>query len=381
MFKVLSIDDDRIILKLLDEFLRSEGYTSLTAKNGEEGLTIFKREKPQVVIVDVLMPDIDGLEVLKEVKGMDPEVEVIVMTGFGDMDMVIRALREGASDFLQKPIQIDVLKVALKRAEERRAMRRKLREYAQDLERLVEERTRELQEKNEELEQFVYTVSHDLKAPVVSIEGFSSLLMEMYGDRMDDRFRHYLGRVRDNALYMERLIGDLLEFSRAGRVAKPKEEVNLEEIVRETLEDLKGKAEEAGGTMETVGKFPKVWGDPEHLRKVFFNLLDNALNYSHPERPPEVVIGCEEREEDFLFFVRDNGIGIEPEHIDKVFEMFRRLEDKKGVQGTGMGLTIAKRIVENHGGRIWAESSPGRGSTFFFTLPKGRRDEGAARGG
>ncbi|RKY71439.1 MAG: hypothetical protein DRQ14_07340, partial [Candidatus Latescibacterota bacterium] len=196
MFKVLSIDDDRIILKLLDEFLRSEGYTSLTAKNGEEGLTIFKREKPQVVIVDVLMPDIDGLEVLKEVKGMDPEVEVIVMTGFGDMDMVIRALREGASDFLQKPIQIDVLKVALKRAEERRAMRRKLREYAQDLERLVEERTRELQEKNEELEQFVYTVSHDLKAPVVSIEGFTSLLMEMYGDRMDDRFRHYLGRVR-----------------------------------------------------------------------------------------------------------------------------------------------------------------------------------------
>lgn len=381
MLKVLSIDDERPTREFLDEFLRSQGYISLTASSGEEGLAIFRKERPQVVIVDVVMPGMDGLDVLSEVKRMDQDAEVIVMTGFGDMDMVIRALREGASDFLQKPIQIEVLKAALKRAEERRAMRRKLREYAQDLERLVEERTRELQEKNEELEQFVYTVSHDLKAPVVSIEGFTSLLMEMYGDRMDDRFRHYLGRVRENALYMERLIGDLLEFSRAGRTAKPKEEVNLEEIVQETLEDLKGKAEEAGGTMETVGKFPKVWGDPEHLRKVFFNLLDNALNYSHPERPPEVVVGCEEREEDFLFFVRDNGIGIEPEHIDKVFEMFRRLEDKKGVQGTGMGLTIAKRIVENHGGRIWAESSPGRGSTFFFTLPKGRRDEGAARGG
>jgi len=376
MIKVLSIDDERPAREFLDEFLRSQGYISLTAGNGEEGLAIFRRERPQVVIVDVVMPGMDGLDVLSEVKRMDPDVEVIVMTGFGDMNMVIRALREGASDFIQKPIRLEALQVALKRAEERMTLRRRLREYAEDLERLVEERTRELQKKNEELEQFVYTVSHDLKAPVVAIEGFTALLMEMYGDRLDDQGRRYLERVRKNALHMEQMIGDLLELSRAGRVMRPWEEVDLRALIQGLLEDLQARAEKSGGSIKIVGTFPVVWGDPEHIRKVFFNLIDNALNYAHPERPPEVVVGCEDQGEHYVFFVKDNGIGIEPEYLDRIFDIFRRLEEKGEVQGSGMGLTIAKRIVENHGGKIWATSVPGEGSTFFFTLPKEAKGEG-----
>ncbi len=234
------------------------------------------------------------------------------------------------------------------------------------------QKSQQLQVVNEELENFVYTVSHDLKAPVVSIQGFASILLQEFAPNLPADARHYLERIEGNANQMEKLIQDLLELSRIGRVVNPFEMVAVAQIIREAQGELIYQIQEKKIQLEIQPELPHVFVDRRRLMQVFVNLISNAVKYIGAPAQPRIGIGCKELAEAYQFFVKDNGIGIEKQYHEKIFGLFQILnpDQDPNTQGTGVGLAIVKRIVENHGGRIWVDSEPGQGATFYFTIPK-----------
>lgn len=228
----------------------------------------------------------------------------------------------------------------------------------------VKERTAELAKSNDALEDFVYTVSHDLKAPLRAILGFSQFLLEDYGTDLPDEGRMYVERMSASAKRMERLINDLLELSRVGRIKNPYENTDITELVNETVATL------APGDKVTVrieGPMPNIVCDRVRIGQVFANLISNAVKYNDKEKT-EITVGFEEGDADVEFFVADNGPGIEEKYHEKIFKIFQRLSADES--GTGIGLALVKKIVEDHKGRIWVESEMGQGTTFKFVLPK-----------
>jgi signal transduction histidine kinase len=227
----------------------------------------------------------------------------------------------------------------------------------------------ELEAKNAELERFTYTVSHDLKSPLVTITGFLGYLENDALQGNIDKVKTDISRISNAARKMENLLNDLLELSRVGRLLNPFENIPFEEVVREALEQVRGRMEAGQVQVEVQKDLPVVCGDRERLIEVLQNLLENAAKYTSGCPDPQVVIGTQgvnERQYPILF-VRDNGIGIDPEYHERVFGLFTKLNPQ--IEGTGVGLALVKRIIETHGGRIWIESSPGDGATFLFTLP------------
>jgi signal transduction histidine kinase len=224
----------------------------------------------------------------------------------------------------------------------------------------------ELETRNAELDSFVYSASHDLKAPLVTIAAMAAMLREDHGGRLDDDGRHLLHRVEANARHMERLILDLLTLARIGREPAAPEPVDVEPVVSRLVDELRTSARP--DVRVTVNPLPLVWARPVHVEQVFANLLGNAFKYLGDGPDPAVEIGAVDRGELAEFYVRDSGIGIEPAYHAKVFEMFERLREAN-TAGTGVGLAIVKRIVQANGGRIWVESQKGAGATFRFTWP------------
>lgn len=228
----------------------------------------------------------------------------------------------------------------------------------------------ELADKNAELETFVYTVSHDLKTPIVTIEGFIGAMREDFGDLIPEEGERYLGYISEAALKMEALINDLLELSRIGRLTEKKSNFSFADIVKEVLKELEPQIRARGIEVKIRGNLPRVYGERKKLAQVMENLLSNAVKYIGKENPsPRIDVGVEEQSGQEVFFVRDNGIGVEAIYFEKIFQIFQRLPSaKKAGKGTGIGLAIVKRVIENHGGSVWLTSVPGKGSTFFFTI-------------
>ncbi len=234
----------------------------------------------------------------------------------------------------------------------------------------------EIAAKNRELEAFVYTASHDLRSPLVTIQAFASILLAENAGSLDEEGRFYLERIRVNTERMERLINDLLELSRAGRVAGPFEDVNIGEAVSEVLDALHVPLQERGVAVGMPDTWPTLRCHRARIAQVFANLVGNAVKFLGPENEhPRIELGWEDDGDFVEFFVSDNGIGIDPEYHERVFIVFQRLNELTEVEGTGIGLAIVKRIVDVHGGRIWVESAKGKGATFRFALP--RRQENA----
>ncbi len=227
---------------------------------------------------------------------------------------------------------------------------------------------RDLRQSNEELQRFAYVASHDLQEPLRSIVSFSQLLERRYRGKLDTDADEFIGFIVEGGNRMQRLIADLLQVSRVETQAKPFEPTCVEEVVAGVLRAMETPLREAGAIV-TVGELPAVMADAAQLEQVFANLVSNALKYRHPDRPPAIAISVRAVNPAVEFAVADNGIGIEEEYFDRIFEMFRRLHTHDKYEGTGIGLAVVKRIVERHGGSVRVESTPGEGSTFFFTLP------------
>ena len=231
-------------------------------------------------------------------------------------------------------------------------------------ERLIQE----LAAKNTELEQFNYTVSHDLKAPIITIKGFLGFLADDARSGKQDRLERDITHINQAVDKMHRLLNELLELSRVGRMMNPSVEVPFRELVDEALTLIEGRLQSVDVQIKIAEDCPIVYGDRRRLLEVTQNLLDNAVKFSAGQTSPLVEVGWREgRDNDSVFFVRDNGIGIAPEHHSRIFDLFNKLDPM--AEGTGVGLALVKRIVEFHGGSIWVESEAGMGSTFLFALP------------
>jgi PAS domain S-box-containing protein len=252
-----------------------------------------------------------------------------------------------------------------------------LRDLNVSLERRVDERTSELRAANQELEAFSYSVSHDLRAPLRAIDGFSRALEEDYGERLDAEGRRLLGVIRSSTQQMGQLIDDLLHFSRAGRHELRRGRVEMTALARLAFEGLAGAQPRPGVTFR-LAPLEDATGDPALLQQVWTNLLSNALKFSAGRDPAVIEVGGQREGAEVVYWVRDNGVGFDDRYAHKLFGVFQRLHGAGEFPGTGVGLAIVKRIVNRHGGRVWAESRLGEGATFSFSLPDahGENDEG-----
>jgi hypothetical protein len=247
-----------------------------------------------------------------------------------------------------------------------------------ELERHVRERTAELEAANRELEAFSYSVSHDLRAPLRAISAFSHLLVEEHSAQMSEEGQRLLNRVTANTERMEQLIEDLLRFSRLGRQPLSKHSVNMSTLVRESLEELR--KEQGHREIEVqVGDLPDCTGDPSLLKQVIVNLLSNAFKYTRDRERTVIEVACGQQEGEPVYVVRDNGVGFDMRYAGKLFGVFQRMHSAEEFEGTGVGLSIVQRIIQRHGGRIWAEAEVGKGAMFSFTLPgTNGRDDGVS---
>lgn len=251
------------------------------------------------------------------------------------------------------------------------ADRRRLRaseEARVELEERVRQRTSELEAANRELESFSYSVSHDLRAPLRAIEGFSRILVDDYSERLDDQASNYLERVRSNVLRMRTLIDDLLEFSRATRREPKRERVSPAGIIRQVIAELEPTYENRSIDLK-VEDAPECLADPALLRQVYTNLLSNSVKYTRDRKRAKIHVGGERIGHLVRYHVADNGVGFDMQYSDNLFGVFQRLHSGEEFEGTGVGLAIVQRIIHRHGGEVWAEAEPNVGATFFFTLP------------
>lgn len=241
--------------------------------------------------------------------------------------------------------------------------------YTEKLEKEVVNRTKELASVNDELESFSYSISHDLRAPLRSINGFSDIIMEDHSEQLDEEGKRLMGVVKESAVTMGQLIDDILEFSRLGKKKIQKSEIDMTKLFENVCEVEAGTYSDKQIDLK-IGDLPNAMGDIALIKQVVVNLVSNAFKYSSKKDKIVINIGCDQSEEnEVTYFIKDNGTGFKMEYHDKLFGVFHRLHSKNEFEGTGVGLAIVKRIINKHGGKIWAESEKGKGSTFFFSMP------------
>jgi PAS domain S-box-containing protein len=270
-----------------------------------------------------------------------------------------------------------LLTSAIRDITDRKRAEAEIRSLNADLERRVDERTRELARSNADLEQFAYVASHDLQEPLRAVASYTQLLARRYRDRLDGDALRFIDRTVAAVTRMQALIRDLLAYSRVGTRGETFDPTPTEHVLREVLDDLQAAVADAGATV-THDPLPVVLADALQLRQLFQNLIGNAIKF-RGDQPPRVHVSARPEGAHWLFTVRDNGIGIEPEYADRIFVIFQRLHSRSAYPGTGVGLAICKRIVERHGGRIWVESEPGVGTTICLRLPAQRVRSSPAR--
>jgi DNA-binding response OmpR family regulator len=389
--RLLAIDDSPTYLESLSESFSSEGHEVTQAASAKEGLERIARDHFDCVMVDLVMPEMDGIEVCRRIhemgRAMDHSTIVIMLTSSETKEDMTRGLEAGADDFVGKSSDMAVLKARIRALlrrkffqEENRRIREQLlrsemeaaearaaRELSETRAVLVDE----LERKNKELEAFSYSVSHDLRAPLRSIDGFSKALLEDYSGKLDVKGQHYLDRVRTGAKRMGELIDDLLKLSKVGRAALRRGRVDLSALARTVATELQ-RANPGRRVRVLIPDGVVADADDRLLQVVLENLLGNAWKFTTAVAEAIIEFGSSLQGGVPTYFVRDNGAGFDMTHAGKLFTPFQRLHSEARFPGTGIGLATVHRIVDRHGGRIWAESAVERGATFLWTLPTQR---------
>jgi two-component system, sensor histidine kinase and response regulator len=359
--QTLVVEDNPADLKRLCEILRVEKYQVIGCTSAKEALTHVQQCDFGVAVVDYRLPDLSGTQLLERIREYDRHVRVILYTGPASYDSIKEAMDLGAFAYVERLDDSAELVRHVHRAHIERVDR-----YAMDLEEAVAARTEELARSNRELDDFASVVAHDLRSPLLTISGYCQLIFDEYGRRFDDACNEYLGQIVAGATRMNRLIEDLLEYSRAGRSSEPFRPIDMQTVVVLAMANLEASIQLQEAVVE-VGPMPTVNGNQTQLVQLMQNLLGNAIKFRYND-PPHVQITAKPHDRGWLFSVADNGIGIAPEHFEVIFKTFHRLHGRE-YPGTGIGLAVCKKIVERHGGRIWLTSESGRGATFHFTIP------------
>lgn len=373
--RVLLVDDDReeyVVTKKYLKDARTGTFQLEWASSFDDALRAMKDTHYDVCLLDYHLGARTGIELLDEMRSLGYDLPVILLTGRGSLALDLEAMQMGAFDFLEKG---DVTPVLLERSirytiENHRA-RTALREANEELEQRVRERTAELHRSNENLEQFANVVARDLQEPLRAI---TRRIQQMkarqmsYELRGDAPFAHApLGPLLRAARNMELLVQSVLDYSRAGREAKLFEVVDLSAVLRDVCAELADTIQAVGAAVD-VGPMPSVQADANLVKGLFENLLDNALKF-RGEEPPRIRVRSERKGANWLCAVCDNGTGIGDEDTEDVFLMFHRGGQESAQPGIGIGLGLCQKIVQYHGGMIWVDSEPGRGSTFYVTFP------------
>jgi signal transduction histidine kinase len=366
--RVLLLEDNALDVTLILRALRQSGYdvNASTVQDEAAFVAALRAHNPEIILADFNLPGWSGMEAIKVVRREGLDIPLIMVSGaLGDVTAV-ECIKQGATDYVLKDGLVR-LPEAIRRALQEKQLRQLQRQGEENLAR----KAAELARSNADLEQFAYVASHDLQEPLRMVAAYTQLLAERYQGKLDPTADQFIGYAREGALRMQVLIQDLLAFSRVGR-KEDCSRVDCNAAMRDVLQILSPAIEECGGTVN-YSTLPEVWADNTQIVQLFQNLIGNAIKFRSKE-PPVVSIEAATNENDWLFSVRDNGIGIAPEDASGIFAVFQRLHSRSEYPGNGIGLAICKKIVERYGGKIWVESQPGSGSTFKFTLPKHNRE-------
>lgn len=377
---ILIIDDRVENIFALEKLLEKPGMLFLTATSGKEGLKLILDNEVDLIILDVQMPEMDGFEVAQVLKLHKRTKDIPIIFASAEKkerQSIIKGFEEGAVDYLSKPLDPELtkakvavlLKIQLQKKEliEKNLSLEKADAQIKQLNIDLQKNLRELEAANKELESFSNSVSHDLRAPLRSIIGYAAILEEDAIDRLEPEEKKTLACIQQNANRMNVLIDDLLEFSKLGKKAVRKSEINTEALVRNTLVEINNSFPNSADIR--LDSLHDSYGDNALLRQVWVNLISNAVKYSSKKKKPAIEIGSQKKENEIIYHVKDNGAGFNMAYADRLFNVFQRLHSADDFEGTGIGLALVQRIVNKHSGRIWAESKENEGATFYFSLP------------
>ena len=397
--RVLLVDDDPDVLSNLSRLLEKEGFSIRSCSDAFSALEFAEAETFDVVLSDVKMPAVSGLELLDHIQRLDPDIPVVLMTGYSETGTAIDALRRHAFDYILKPVSSEVLISILARALNYRRLREAERGYAGLLKSTVEKNTEELKRNIDELKsardaavessrlksEFMANISHEIRTPLNGMVGLVELLS---GQEHSPEQEKYYGMLRTATARLAALLNNLIEFSKmaSGSFELAEAEFSLCGLVDPLARSYSDKAAGKGLSMsftEDAGLPDRLFGDEARLRQVLYHILENSIKFTS-EGSIELKIGIAEKTASsgpasvmLIFSVSDTGIGIAPGEIATIFDGFRQADGSstRKHEGAGLGLAIAKQTIRSMGGEIWVESTPGKGSTFYFTLPvKERRD-------
>jgi signal transduction histidine kinase/GGDEF domain-containing protein len=376
--RILVVDDEKEIRDFLYKALgRLGGFHVELAESGEDALLKLEKEPFDLVLTDLMMPKMDGLQLMAEIAKSKPEILSIMMTGHGTIDSALEAMKRGASDYLMKPLNLDELIIRIRKVLEEKQRFVRLKDFADKLEKTNQELTKIDAMKSE----FVSVASHELRTPLAAIKNAVQLMLSGKTGEINENQTKFLSMAERNINRLTNILNDLLNLSRieSGKIELKFEKVELKGLLELTASSLKPQADVKSIQIEVEvpGQFPTVHGDQEKIEQILTNLIGNSIKFT-PEGGRILITAklfSKERGGAYGDFVavsvKDTGIGIPPEHLDSIFEKFYQVESSlhRSVSGTGLGLAITKGLVEAHQGKISVESEAGKGSTFTFTLP------------
>lgn len=383
--KILTVDDSVTYLHELADELREEGYDVILAGSGKDALELLEVQSVDCILLDLLMPDLSGKETCQIIKKRAAwrQIPLVILTAVEEAQALVEGINAGADDYVPKSGDFGVLKARV-RAQLRRkqfedenhsiheqllqkelevAQARASQEIAETRASLMDA----LERKNQELETFTYSVSHDLRAPVRALHGFSQMLLEEFPDQLPPKAQAYVTKIRESAIRMGNLVEALLQLSRLDRAQLNRKFVDISQLARAIAGELdQSDPERHVDFLTDEGLMTEA--DPHLIRAALENLMGNAWKFTGKEPHARIEVGASPGQTVTTYFVRDNGAGFDLARADKLFAPFQRMHSQSDFPGTGIGLATVRRIVERHGGRVWAESKVGQGATFWFTL-------------
>jgi two-component system sensor histidine kinase/response regulator len=360
---ILVIDDEEAIRDSCCQVLSKDGYVTETAENGQSGLRKIREVKPDLVLIDLKMPGMGGMELLEKIGQIDPNIISVVITGYATIESAVEAMKLNAYDFLPKPFTPDQLRIVIERGLERR--------------RLTAESACLHREKEMMRENFITLVSHQLRSPLTSVKQYFGVIREGFAGDVTEKQKQIIRKAGDYIDSLLKLINDWLDMSRveAGRIRDKSEPVFLAAVLSDAAEALKPQAQAKKVTLELdlADNLPQLIGDSNCLKEAFLNLISNAIIYNR--EGGTVTVTAKEQGDELVVKVSDTGIGISKENLPFIFDEFFRVKSKETqrISGTGLGLPIAKKIIEAHNGCVKVVSEPSMGTTFSILLPKAQQ--------
>lgn len=379
---ILLVDDDFRSLIATEVVLSELKQNTIKAKSGKEALRMILDHEFAVILLDVKLPDMDGFQIAEFIRQhrRSRNTPIIFMTAYGrDELMISRGYSLGAVDYIFKPIIPGILRakvavfiqlytITAQLKETSRLLEAQSRKELQKRARELEKLNKELQESNRELDQFAYIASHDLREPLRTITNFIQLLGKKYEHHFNTEAKQYMKFISEGAERMKFLIKDLLEFSHVGRKELVRETVSTGAILEKIKLNLHNEISRSGAVIHADAD-REIRVNAPLFQQLLQNLISNSIKF-RDDKKPEILFAAKDRGDNWLFSVKDNGIGINKEHQKVIFQIFQRLHKTEEYPGTGIGLAICDKIVRKHGGRIWVKSDFKKGATFFFSVPK-----------